>query len=57
LTVDDDGRARDEARPGLGIGLTNVRDRLRMRYGSGARLAAGPRAQGGYRAQIELPRA
>ena len=55
LLVDDDGRAGGSATPGFGIGLANVRDRLRMRYGAGARLTVGAGPQGGYRAAIELP--
>ena len=56
LTVDDDGHMASDAISGFGIGLNNVRDRLSIRYGSRAKLTAGPRAQGGYRAQIDLPR-
>lgn len=55
LLVVDDGHSRVEATPGFGIGLANVRDRLRMRYGSAASLIAGPAENGGYRACIELP--
>ena len=56
LSVDDDGHAHGCDAPGFGIGLANVRDRLRMRYGTAATLTAGPLAEGGYRACIELPR-
>ncbi|WP_375391790.1 sensor histidine kinase [uncultured Sphingomonas sp.] len=55
LTVDDDGPARDAPAAGFGIGLSNVRERLRLRYGAAAELIASPRAGGGYRARIELP--
>lgn len=55
LTVDDDGRTPKGSTFGLGIGLANVRDRLSKQYGTGASLTAGPRPQGGYRAQVELP--
>lgn len=54
LTVEDDGRAHRDA-AGFGIGLANIRERLRLRYGAAAELIAGPRASGGYRAAIELP--
>ncbi|WP_174293499.1 ATP-binding protein [Sphingomonas bacterium] len=54
LTVEDDGCSRNDA-AGFGIGLANVRERLRLRYGAAAELIAGPRAGGGYRAQIALP--
>ncbi|MBI4874243.1 MAG: sensor histidine kinase, partial [Acidobacteria bacterium] len=45
-----------EAPPGRsnGLGLMNVRERLRARYGSAARLDAGARG-GLYRAVVELP--
>ncbi|WP_375398645.1 sensor histidine kinase [uncultured Sphingomonas sp.] len=56
LMVDDDGCVPDTDALGFGIGLANVRDRLRMRYGSSATLIAGPRAEGGYRACIAIPR-
>ena len=56
LTVDDDGIAPGNEASGLGIGLANVRERLRMRYGPSATLTAGPRANGGYRACIAMPR-
>lgn len=55
LSVDDDGPARGTGPAGFGIGLANVRDRLLMRYGAAASLTAGPRANGGYGARIELP--
>lgn len=55
LLVVDDGRAPIGATLGFGIGLANVRDRLRMRYGPAASLITGPAADGGYRALIELP--
>ncbi len=56
LWVEDDGAARGGGKAGFGIGLANVRERLRMRYGAGAGLIAGPRPDGGYAARIELPR-
>ncbi|GAA0731882.1 sensor histidine kinase [Sphingomonas japonica] len=55
LVVEDDGSARSDASSGFGIGLANVRDRLQVVYGDTARLVAGSRAGGGYRASIALP--
>jgi two-component system, LytTR family, sensor kinase len=40
---------------GLGIGLTNVRDRLEARYGEAAALVSGPTEGGGWRTVIRLP--
>jgi two-component system, LytTR family, sensor kinase len=40
---------------GLGIGLTNVRDRLEARYGEAASLVSGPAEGGGWRTVIRLP--
>lgn len=56
VSVVDDGRAREVDRAGLAIGLANVRDRLRTRYGDAAKLTAGPSLGGGYTARIDLPR-
>lgn len=57
LLVEDDGGAPDRAAPGegTGIGLRNVRERLAARFGANAALVAGPRAEGGFRAEITLP--
>ena len=56
LTVMDDGDgAGDGARPGGGLGLRNVRDRLAARFGDAAALAAGPDPDGGYAARITMP--
>jgi len=43
-----------EARPGTGIGLANIRQRLAIRYGEAARLETGP-VEGGWRSEIRLP--
>jgi two-component system, LytTR family, sensor kinase len=40
---------------GLGIGLTNVRDRLEARYGEAASLVSGPAEGSGWRTVIRLP--
>jgi len=40
---------------GAGVGLRNVADRLRARFGEGGTLSSGPIAPGRYRATLELP--
>lgn len=40
---------------GCGIGLANVRDRLRARYGEGATIAFGPRPDGGFATILRMP--
>ncbi|MGH6786603.1 MAG: sensor histidine kinase [Novosphingobium sp.] len=56
LTVDDDGPGAPAGpRPGLGIGLANVRDRLAARFGIEASLTSGPREEGGWRTVVRLP--
>lgn len=56
LDVEDDGDgARGDGRPGGGLGLRNVRDRLAARFGQLARLEAGPARGQGYRARISMP--
>jgi signal transduction histidine kinase len=43
-----------EARPGTGIGLANIRQRLEIRYDDAASLETGP-VENGWRAAIRLP--
>ena len=56
LTVSDDGEGIDngETRPGYGIGLANVRDRLAARFGDEASIVSG-RGPDGYATQLRLP--
>jgi len=57
VVVSDDGpggQPDESARLGFGIGLTNVRDRLRARFGDEASVVSGP-APGGYASQIRMP--
>lgn len=54
LHVADNGASGESTEHGLGIGLTNVRDRLQARFGDLASLTAGL-VPGGYRTQIRLP--
>ena len=55
IEVADDGPVAKEAKPGFGIGLANVRDRLAARYGDSAQIISGPLEGGGWRSQIRLP--
>ncbi len=48
-------QAQHSGRTGLGIGLTNVRDRLAARYGEAASLVSGPAEGDGWRTVIRLP--
>ncbi len=57
VCVSDDGPgalAGDETRPGHGIGLTNVRERLEARFGREASMVSGP-TPGGYATLIRVP--
>jgi two-component system, LytTR family, sensor kinase len=55
LSVTDDGTGSTTPVEGLGVGLTNIRQRLDELYGSAHRFAAGPSRGGGFRAEIALP--
>ncbi|MDN3359219.1 MFS transporter [Actinomadura sp. DC4] len=52
VRIDDDGRATPDAPPEPGIGLTGMRERVTA---LGGRLHAGPRCEGGFTVQAELP--
>ena len=55
ISVSDDGPgSKDIAEPGFGIGLANVRDRLKARFGNDATIAAGP-TDTGYSTEIRIP--
>jgi LytS/YehU family sensor histidine kinase len=57
VTVSDDGvgaAAGGERRPGFGIGLANVGERLHARFGDEASIVSGP-APGGYSSQLRMP--
>lgn len=55
ISVSDDGPgANDLAEHGFGIGLANVRDRLKARYGMEATITAGP-TDTGYCTEIRIP--
>jgi hypothetical protein len=57
VRVRDDGTGAGEARhqSGSGTGLARLRERLRVLYGVGARLEAGPGAAGGFSATLVVP--
>ncbi|EIZ78408.1 sensor histidine kinase [Novosphingobium sp. Rr 2-17] len=60
LSVSDDGpgaerKEIDHKTEGFGIGLSNVRDRLRARYGEDATMIAGKRPEGGFATVLRIP--
>ena len=56
LSVSDDGKGGQSTprRPGFGIGLANVRQRLEARFGNEAGAVSGP-VQGGYATHLRMP--
>jgi len=57
VTVSDNGQASiddSQTRPGYGIGLANVRERLEARFGDQASVVSG-RVPGGYATHLRLP--
>jgi hypothetical protein len=55
LSVFDDGPGAVASSEGLGVGLANIRDRLREVYGGSHRFLAGASANGGFRAELAIP--
>ena len=56
IIVDDDApKAEGDQQPELGIGLRNVRERLRARFEETASLVVGTLPDGGFRAEILMP--
>jgi signal transduction histidine kinase len=55
VTVADDGAGFGASAGGSGIGLTNIRERLRQMYGDQAALQLKARPQGGVAATLTLP--
>jgi LytS/YehU family sensor histidine kinase len=55
LRVEDDGDVDEPPPSGTGLGLANVRERLNAHFGRRARLEAGPRREGGFRAEMRIP--
>jgi signal transduction histidine kinase len=57
VTVADDGAGAKRAaapKPGFGIGLSNVHERLAARFGDEASVVSGP-TSGGYATQVRIP--
>lgn len=54
LTVADDGQGCGDVGPGTGVGLANVRERLRLNYGDDAELAK-YQSPSGCRVEITMP--
>lgn len=54
LSVEDDGPGVSSLE-GVGVGLRNTVERLRVHYGGEERFEAGPAANGGFRALMRLP--
>ncbi len=54
VTVADDGAGKGASRPGFGIGLGNVEERLTARFGNEASVVSGPTSTG-YATHIRLP--
>lgn len=60
ITVEDDGPGKREDpqsmnTQGCGIGLANVRDRLRARYGSAGTISYGSKPEGGFATVLRMP--
>jgi two-component sensor histidine kinase len=59
LTVEDNGAGlsnkENERGGGIGIGLQNLRSRLKSLYGAGQRIDVGPRPEGGVTVHVEIP--
>ena len=56
VTVRDDGPGTDTGDPhGIGIGLTNVRERMEARFGPGERLKLGANGEGGFATSLVMP--
>ncbi len=54
LVVEDDGESGSSA-SGTGVGLRNVADRVRVRFGDAAEVRAERPAEGGFRASVSMP--
>ena len=55
VTVADDGAGFGASTGGSGLGLTNIRERLRQMYGDAAALTLKARSEGGVAATLSLP--
>ena len=52
---DDGGNAKEGPSSGTHVGLRNVAERVKLRFGDRGSLEAGPRPEGGYSARILIP--
>jgi hypothetical protein len=57
VTVADDGRGFGGDSGGTGVGLKNIRERLKLAYGAGASFSIGPNFPSGVAATLVLPTA
>ena len=55
VAVENSGGEEGAPAHGAGIGLRNVRERLRHRFGERQQLSVGPLPQGGYAAAVRMP--
>lgn len=55
IVVSDSGRGISEMGPGSGIGLSNIKDRLKLMYGERGRLVLEENSPHGVKARIEIP--
>jgi hypothetical protein len=55
VAVENSGGQAGAPAAGAGIGLQNVRERLRHRFGERQQLSVGPLPQGGYAATVRMP--
>lgn len=55
ISVSDNGKAAAKVSSGMGLGLTNVRQRLAVAYGERAEFEHGPRPGGGYASRMYIP--
>jgi two-component system, LytTR family, sensor kinase len=55
LIVEDDGDAGEPTTHGHGVGMKNVCDRLKARFGDASLCLHGPRPEGGWRVELSMP--
>ena len=55
IVVENDAVAEGPGSPGVKVGLQNVAERLRSRFGDQASLTAGEIAEGGFRNRLRMP--
>ena len=55
IAVENDARTKGRSPPGERVGLQNVGERLRSRFGARATMDSGPVPDGGYRTTLRIP--